>query len=108
MQGALSFPAPDYQMMESLIQKLLDQTRAANIMITAGEDVVEQDNVGYLALQTLQGGRTGGNTGESIPAQGFRINPNLRGIILHNQNVGGSVLAHSHPMIFNRSGPKYL
>jgi len=38
MRGPISFPAPDYQMMEALVQKLLDQTRAANIMIAAGED----------------------------------------------------------------------
>jgi hypothetical protein len=38
MREAIAFPAPDYAMMESLVQKLLDQIRAANIMIGSGED----------------------------------------------------------------------
>jgi hypothetical protein len=37
---AMSFPAPDYELMESLVQKLLDQLRAANIMIATGQDDV--------------------------------------------------------------------
>jgi hypothetical protein len=38
MREAISFPAPDYQMMESLVQNLLEQMRVANIMIAACED----------------------------------------------------------------------
>jgi hypothetical protein len=38
MPEAMPFPAPDYELMESLVQKLLDQIGAANIMIAAGED----------------------------------------------------------------------
>jgi hypothetical protein len=37
-QVIVSFPAPDYALMESLVQRLLEQLRAVNAMIAARED----------------------------------------------------------------------
>ena len=37
-QAIASFPVPDYALMESLVQRLLDQLRAVNAMIAARED----------------------------------------------------------------------
>ena len=38
MAEAFRFPAPDYELMESLIQNLLERLRAVNVMIADGAD----------------------------------------------------------------------